>query len=138
MHVETIRTIPLFDTVPRSGRADVARAVDRLCVPAGKTLIRQGDLAHEFFVILDGCVEVLRDEEPIAELEPGDFFGEIALVGHPFRTASVVSTTELDVAVMARREFRTLLRRFPDLASVVLSAGRRRAVTSLRALEAVA
>ena len=71
-------------------------------------------------------------------LGSGDFFGEIALVGWPHRTATVVAGTELDLVVLARREFRTLLRRFPDLASTVLAAGRTRVTASLRELEAAA
>ena len=64
-------------------------------------------------MILDGVADVIRDGRPVAALGPGDFFGEIALVGPPFRTATVVARSELDLAVVARREFRTLLRRFP-------------------------
>ncbi len=114
MHKSEVRTIPLFEAVPRARRAEAARVIDRLTVSAGKVLIRQGELAHEFFVILDGVADVVRDGRLVAVLGPGDFFGEIALVGAPFRTATVVARSELDLAVVARREFRTLLRRFPD------------------------
>lgn len=136
MHQNDVRTIPLFEAVPRSHRAEVARVTDRVTAAAGEVLIRQGELAHEFFVILDGFADVIRDGRPVAVLGPGDFFGEIALVGPPFRTATVVARSDLDLAVVARREFRTLLRRFPDLASTVLSAGRMRVVSTLREVEA--
>ena len=87
-------------------------------------------------MILDGVADVIRDNRLVAVLGPGDFVGEIALVGQPFRTATVVARSELDVAVVPRREFRTLLSQFPDLASAVLSAGRKRA--TLREVEALA
>ncbi len=87
-------------------------------------------------MILDGVADVIRDGRPVATLGSGDFFGEIALVGPPFRTATVVARSELDLAVVARREFRTLLRRFPDLAATVLGAGRMRVVSTLREVEA--
>ena len=137
MHTDDVRTIPLFETVPRSRRAEVARLADRITVPAGTFLIRQGELAHEFFVILEGSAHVIRDERVVAVLGPGDFFGEIALVGHPIRTATVVAHSQLELAVLTRREFRTLLSRFPDLASAVLSAGRKRVVSTLREVEAL-
>ena len=137
MHKDDIRTIPLFETVPRVRRAEAARVADRITVPAGKVLIRQGELAHEFFVILDGAADVIRDGRVVTVLGPGDFFGEIALVGPPFRTATVVARSELDLAVVARREFHTLLRRFPGLASTVLTAGRMRVVSTLREVEAL-
>lgn len=138
MHIDDVLAAPLFDTVPRRRRGEVARAADRLTVPAGTVLTRQGDLAHEFFVIVDGEVDVSCDGRLAAVLGSGDFFGEIALVGHPYRTATVVARTEVDLVVLPRREFRTLLRRFPDMASAVLSAGRTRVTASLRELEAAA
>jgi CRP-like cAMP-binding protein len=136
MHRNEIRAIPLYRSVPRSRRAEAARVTDRITFPAGGVVIRQGDLAHEFFVILEGVADVIRDGRLVATLGSGDFFGEIALVGPPFRTATVVARSELDLAVVARREFRTLLRRFPHLASTVLSAGRTRVVSTLREVEA--
>ena len=136
MKPSEIGALPLFRNVPRSRRAEVASLVDRVTVPAGMVLARQGALAHEFFVIIDGNVDVMRDGRVVAELGPGEFFGEIALVGDPHRTATVVAASDLDVAVLARREFRTMLARFPDFASTVLSTASRRLVASLREIEA--
>jgi CRP-like cAMP-binding protein len=135
MHPSDVQLTPLFESVPRRRRAEVARLTDRLTVPAGKTLIRQGDLAHEFFVILDGTASVICDGRPVRSLGPGEFFGEIGLVGKPYRTASVVAESDLDVLVLGRREFRTMLSRFPALASQVLCEGRMRVVSTLRGAE---
>jgi CRP-like cAMP-binding protein len=136
VHHYDVQPIPLLDAVPRGRRNEVLRAADEVTVPAGTVLVRQGELAHEFFVILEGVADVTQDGRPLTALGPGEFFGEIGLVGPPFRTASVTARSELRLAVVARREFRTLLRRFPELASVVLTAGRVRVVASLREVEA--
>ncbi len=138
MTTDEIRAIPLFENIPSRRRTEVARLADRITVPAGKIITRQGDLAHEFFVIIDGIADVIRDGRGVAMLGGGDFFGEIGLVGKPFRTATVVARSDLDVAVIARREFHTILRRFPDFASTVLSAGSRRIVATLQQVEAAA
>jgi CRP/FNR family cyclic AMP-dependent transcriptional regulator len=138
MHANDVRTIPLFETVSRTRRGEVARLADRITVPAETVLVRQGELGHEFFVIVDGVADVVRDDRLVATLGPGDFFGEIALVGTPFRTATVVARSELDLAVVPRREFRALLSRFPGVASAVLCAGRARVVSTLREVEAMA
>ena len=61
------------------------------CPPGSISSTRAGS-PHEFFVILDGEVEVPKDGEHLADLGPGDFFGEIALIEHDRRTASVVTT----------------------------------------------
>ena len=53
---------------------------------------REGEFAHEFFVIEEGTADVLKDGERIAELGPGDFFGEIGLIETERRTATVVAT----------------------------------------------
>jgi CRP-like cAMP-binding protein len=72
----------------------------------------------------------------VARLGAGDFFGEIALIGDPHRTATVVAASDVELAVLTRREFRTLLARFPAFASTVLSTASRRVVASLREVEA--
>lgn len=135
---DEIRAIPLFQTVPPRRRIEVASNADRVTVPTGRVVTRQGDLAHEFFVIIDGHADVIRDGMFVARLGPGDFFGEIGLVGKPFRTATVIAGSELDVAVISRRAFRTLIMRFPDFAASVLTAGARRAAATLRQVEAYA
>lgn len=135
MTTADVQAIPLFESVPRRHRHEVASRADRVTLPAGKILTRQGELAHEFFVILDGLADVVRDGELVAMLGPGDFFGEVGLVGKPFRTATVVARSELEVAVLERREFHLLIRRFPDLAATILSTGARRVASTLRQVE---
>jgi len=136
MIVTEIRATPLFRDAPRSRQRELASLVDRITQPAGKVLTRQGELAHEFFIINDGTAEVIRDGQVVAELGPGDFFGEIALLGDPHRTATVVAAAEVDLTVLARREFRTMLSRFPEIASTILSTASRRLVTNIRLTEA--
>ena len=131
MTADEIRAIPLFENVPRRRRANVARLFDWVTVPAGKVVTEEGDFAREFFVILDGSAEVIRDGQHVAVLGPGDFFGEIGLVTER-RMATVVAASDLDVAVVARREFLTLAKYSPDVASTVLSTGNRRVVAALR------
>lgn len=136
MTADEIHALPLFKHVPRRRHGEVGRMAERLTVPAGKTVITQGELAHEFFVIISGVADVFVDERPLAMLGRGDFFGEVGLVGgEPYRTATVVAVSELDVAVLARREFRSLLMLYPDLAATVLFTGSRRVITTLRDVE---
>jgi CRP-like cAMP-binding protein len=136
MTTSEIAELPVFRNVPRSRRAEVAQRADRVTLPAGRVLARQGSVAHEFFVIIGGLVDVVRDGRTVARLGAGDFFGEIALIGDPHRTATVVAASDVELAVLTRREFRTLLARFPAFASTVLSTASRRVVASLREVEA--
>jgi CRP-like cAMP-binding protein len=84
--------------------------------------VSQGDFAYEFFVIVDGSAEVVRDGERVAELSPGDFLGEMGIVGKAVRNATVVTTSEADVIVMAERDFRSMARQSPDVASRIEAA----------------
>ncbi len=85
-------------------------------------MLDQGSFAHEFFVLLEGTVEVRRDGEHITDLGPGDFFGEIALVEHERRTASVMATTKVRAIVMHAREFGTMRTQMPAVAAQIETA----------------
>jgi CRP/FNR family transcriptional regulator, cyclic AMP receptor protein len=95
-------------------------------MPQGEELLKEGRLAHEFFVIEDGAVEVRRDGERIAELGAGDFFGEIALLEGGTRTATVIATTPVRLIVMSAHEFRQMEQELPAVADRVRAAVRAR------------
>ena len=136
MSPNEISAIPLFRAVRRSRRAELAKLADRLTAPAGRILTKQGAIAHEFFVIVDGTVDVLRDGRLVTTLGPGEFFGEIALMDDPHRTATIVAASDVDLVVIGRREFHTMVSGFPELASTLLAAATRRVIADLRAVEA--
>jgi CRP-like cAMP-binding protein len=95
-------------------------------VPAGYELAKQGQFAHEFFVIEDGAAQVIQDGELLTELGAGDFFGEIGLLETQRRTASVVASTPMDLIVMFQREFKQMEKDMPLVADRVRSAIRAR------------
>ncbi|HZD17084.1 MAG TPA: cyclic nucleotide-binding domain-containing protein [Actinomycetota bacterium] len=116
MDAEDLREIPLFRDLRPREREKLARWADEVDLPAGKALIEQGSFPHEFFVLQEGTAEVLFDGEHLANLGPGDFFGEIALMEHHRRTATVVTTSAARVVVMASREFGAMERELPEVA----------------------
>ena len=86
------RRYPLFAGLSKKEREQIARWADEIDEPAGYTLVDQGRFAHEFFVLLEGTVDVRKDDQHLTDLGPGDFSGEIALVEDERRTASVTAT----------------------------------------------
>ena len=120
--IELIRRIPLFSQFSRRELAEVAMMADEVDVRAGKELTKQGSPGREFFVLVDGQADVLRDRRKIFTLGRGDFFGEIALIAKRPRTATVVATTPATVLVVTDRAFRQLLERFPSMQTKVLQA----------------
>ena len=122
MDESALRSIALFESLPSHARTAIARHADELDVPEGTELARQGDFAYEFLVIEEGSAEVLRDGERIAELGPGDFLGEMGIVGKVVRNATVRTTAPARVIVMSEQDFRSMSRTNPDVASRIEAA----------------
>jgi CRP/FNR family cyclic AMP-dependent transcriptional regulator len=123
---KSLERVPLFAGLSPKDREKVARWADTVDLPAGKHLLEEGRLPHEFFVILDGEVEVMHDGEHLATLGPGDFFGEIALIEHGRRTASVVAASPTRLAVMSPIAFDAMRREMPRVAERVEAVIRER------------
>jgi CRP/FNR family cyclic AMP-dependent transcriptional regulator len=118
----TLKSIPLFADLSDRDRADVARFADEVEVKAGKTLAEEGEFAYEFFVIRQGTANVTKDGRVLATLGPDDFFGEIGLVESERRTATVVSTSPMELIVIFGPNFRRLERELPELATQIRTA----------------
>jgi CRP-like cAMP-binding protein len=113
--VELIRGLPLFELCSkRDLRRIAALAVERT-VDEGTELIREGEPGTEFFVVVDGEVEVRRRGRRVTRLGPGSYVGEIALLSRSPRTATVVAATDLRVLSIAGRDFVDLLDTIPEL-----------------------
>jgi CRP/FNR family cyclic AMP-dependent transcriptional regulator len=120
--IDLIKEVPLFAQCSRKELAEVASIADEIDLPAGKELIREGGRGREFFVLLDGTVDVDKNGRRIRELTTGDFFGEIALVSDAPRTATVTTSSPVRALVVTDRSFRTLLRHSPSIQLKVLQA----------------
>lgn len=122
MDAKELEAVPLFADLSRKERQHVARHADLVDLPAGYHLVDQGDFAHEFFVLTSGTVEVTQDGKHLTDLQPGDFFGEVALVEHLKRTASVVASTPITAIVMHQRDFDAMQRELPHVAEQIHQA----------------
>jgi cAMP-dependent protein kinase regulator len=122
MDESNLRSIALFESLPRDARRAVAQHADEIDVEEGTELVRQGEFAYEFFVIEEGTADVVRDGERIAELGPGDFLGEMGIVGKAVRNATVVTTSAAKVIVMTSQDFRLMAQSNPEVASQIEAA----------------
>ena len=105
----------LFSSLSKKELQALARVTEDLEVDGGKVLCRQGETGREFFVILEGDAEVTKDGEVVRTLGPGDFFGEIALVEHRRRTATVTANSKLRFFVLTSQAFWSLLEHQPEI-----------------------
>lgn len=125
--VELIKGVPLFANLSKRELEEIASIADEIDFREGKELIREGARGREFFVLLDGAVEVTQNGRRINLLGAGDFFGEIALVlPKSFRTATVTASTPVEALVVTGPSFRGLLQRSPQIELKVLKAAAER------------
>jgi ATP-binding cassette subfamily B protein len=121
---QRLRQIPLFAPVDDTILAALAaRFVSRACQP-GEVIIRQGEVADTFFIVVRGSVEIAvsvadGQERRIDTREDGDFFGEIGLLRDVPRTATARALTPSLLLTLTREQFQDLLAMAPELRAVV-------------------
>jgi CRP/FNR family cyclic AMP-dependent transcriptional regulator len=119
---DLLKAIPLFGECSKKELDAVAAVADEVLLPAGTVLMKEGAAGRELVVIAEGQVEVVQGGKRIATLSVGDFVGELALVTHRPRSATVTASTELRALVLTARDFERLLREVPTIAVKVVRA----------------
>jgi CRP-like cAMP-binding protein len=128
--VKSLRRAPLFENLSKDELERLAKVTEDLDVEPGKVLCREGETAQEFFVVIEGEVDVTRGGEKIRTLSDGDFFGEIALLEDVPRTATVTATTPLRFFVLTRQSFWSMVESMPDVDRKILRTLAKRALAS--------
>ena len=121
MKPERLKKIPLFSDLSGDDLERLGSWTDEVDLPAGKPLIHQGNFPHEFMVLESGTAEVTHDGQHLADLGPGDFFGEMALLEEQRRMASVVTTSDATIIVMHSRNFRAMEEAMPEVAARIIA-----------------
>ena len=124
--VDLLRTVALFDGIDGDGLARIADRAIEVDFPADRTIVRQGEVGTGFFLVVSGRARVVRDGATIAELGPGDFFGELSLLDGEPRIATVTAEVPTTCLAIASWEFETLLEAEPRLAIAILRGVARR------------
>jgi CRP/FNR family cyclic AMP-dependent transcriptional regulator len=109
-----LKSIPLFEDVEDEEVAQIAPFAEEEQVDEGTYLVREGDFSYEFMAIEEGQAEVLRDGEHVAELGPGDFFGEIGLLEKDRRTATVVAKTPMRLITLTGWDMKRMEKTMPE------------------------
>jgi CRP/FNR family transcriptional regulator, cyclic AMP receptor protein len=128
-----VADVPLFAGLSRRHLGKIARIASSKRFAAGGELVRAGEPANAFYVILDGQVRVETPGRGV-ELKSGDFFGEMALIEGQPRSATIVTITEVYVMIISRSKFLKLLESEPKIALAIMATLTRR----LRDLQAAA
>ena len=120
-HLEHLAEIPLFSALSKRDLTRIARASNEITVEPGHILVDQGDAGREAFVIVEGTATVKRNGRSVGTLGPGDAIGELALLDHGPRTATVTADGPLTALVLSAREFSGVIEEVPGLAQKLLA-----------------
>jgi CRP-like cAMP-binding protein len=126
--LEMLRQVPLFAGCTKKELGEISTLADELSLPAGTKLIEEGRQGHEFFLLVDGEVDVRMKGRKVKSLTNGAFFGEMALVSSLPRNATVTALSPVRVLVVHEQAFRRLLRESPEIQLKVLQTLADRAV----------
>jgi CRP-like cAMP-binding protein len=118
--IELLKRAPLFSGCSKTELGALALTADEIDLRSGSVLTKEGQPGREFFVLIDGSVRVTRNGKKLADLGPGDWFGEIALITEAPRSATVTATSPVRVLVITDRAFRRVVQAMPSIALKVL------------------
>jgi CRP-like cAMP-binding protein len=104
-YVSNLSSIPLFRSCTKRELLDIARRAETVDVTPGTVIVKEGDRALEFFVIVSGTVKVSRNGRTVVTLGPGDHFGELGLLADQRRDATVTAVDDVALVVLHRTEF---------------------------------
>ena len=127
MTIDTLRHVPLFESLDDEAAAELCHLLESIDSRAGSVLFRAGEEGDAMYVIERGkiriCVRATDGHEvTLTELEHGDFFGEMALLGGQRRSADAVVAEDARLAVLSREHFLSFMRGTPNVALEMLTA----------------
>jgi CRP-like cAMP-binding protein len=131
--VARLSAIPLFASLSTTELESIAAVAGEREVEEGTEIATEGDFGHAFFAVEEGEAEVLQENQPVARLSRGDFFGEIALLSSGRRTATVVAVTPMRLISLFKTDVWRLERDAPAVAEALRETIRERLARSAAA-----
>ncbi len=122
LHLDTLRSVALFNGCSTKELEKVAKASDEIRMTAGTLIVDQGQTGREAFVVLEGDVDIKRNNRKVATLGPGSVVGELSLLDHGPRTATAVCATDCTLLVIDQRRFLGVLDSVPAITHKLLAA----------------
>lgn len=117
---DLLAACPLFAGSEREDVVTLADVATEIRFPAGHVIARQGEIGTGFFVVVEGRVRVVRDGRTVAELGPGEFFGELSVIDRQPRVAQVAAIEPTTCVALAAWDFERVLLAQPRLALAIM------------------
>jgi CRP/FNR family transcriptional regulator, cyclic AMP receptor protein len=110
-----LKRIPLFAEASDEELKQVAAFAESKEAPEGEVVVSEGGFSRELLAIEEGTAEVTRDGEHIADLGPGDVFGEAGMLDDEMRSATVTATSRLKLISLGHFEVQRLKKNAPEV-----------------------
>jgi CRP-like cAMP-binding protein len=121
-YIDNLRNVPLFQSCSNKDLEKIAKAGDEVAMPAGTLIVDQGQTGREAFVVLSGTVVVRRNNKKVATLGAGTIVGELSLLDHGPRTATVTCETDCTFLLLSQRSFLGVVDEVPALAHKLMAS----------------
>ena len=115
-----LKTVPMFAGCSKRELQAIQKAGDEVTMTEGTLIVDQGQMGREAFVVIDGEVTVRRGGRKVVSLGAGAVVGELSLLDHGPRTASVVCDTDCTLFVLDQRHFQKVIENNPSIAMKLL------------------
>lgn len=130
--IALLKDTPLFARTSEKSLESMIKSAVIKTVSSGDKVVQEGQGGVGFYLILDGKAEVIKEGEKLAELETGNFFGELGVIDGLPRTADVVAVTETKCWILSQWAMKSVIENHPEVALSMLEELARR----LRATDA--
>ena len=122
----TLDHIDRFSDLTDDEVAKIAKVGTYVTVPADWALMGESTPADKAYLLISGEVSVRKDGKEIATLGPGDIFGEMGIVAHKLRSATVISTSRLECLHFTRAQIESLEKEIPAFKEALEAAAAQR------------
>jgi len=126
----------IFGLLDSAGLKELVNLGEQKEIPAGDTVIREGEWDATFYLLLEGTVEILIDKfgspHNVGSLETGAVFGEIAALVGENRTATVIATTDITVLAFDGEQIQGVLSKYPVVREAIMKLGLKRSEDTMR------
>jgi CRP-like cAMP-binding protein len=114
MDVGRLKAIPLFESFSEDDLRKIAPFAEEHSAGEGDTLVREGDYSYDLQIIEEGNVEVTRGGEHLADLGPGDYFGEMGVLERGMRNATVVAKSPVRTVTFKTYDVKRMEKNLPE------------------------
>ena len=108
MDPDRLKTIPLFSSLSDKALDTVSVFASETSVSAGKRLVHEGDYSYDLIVIATGTADVIKGDEVVGSLGPGDVFGEMGMLSGGKRTADVIATSSMSLITLSKWDLKRI------------------------------